>query len=152
MEPRNIPVHDYPYVSPCGKKELNFIRPAASPIVFHSSLAPLLAVTDNQPRESFELVYGGNLRLPFDWHALAVSPISGRLYHRAALNNISYGLIRSQVAVSLVERMELKTAGAEDEDDEEVLGFCKEGDSWTPLALLPSEAEPGPWAMPWDYE
>lgn len=37
MEEKNIPMCDYPFVSPCGK-ELNFVRPAATPVVFHAIL------------------------------------------------------------------------------------------------------------------
>lgn len=49
MEDRGIPTTDYPYVSPCGK-EYNFVRPVASPVVFHSLV------------EDQTLVYAGDLQ------------------------------------------------------------------------------------------
>ena len=150
--PRDVAMLDpsigenYPYVSPCGK-ELNFIRPAAKPVVFH-------ALIDN------ELVYGGSLVQPLDYSLLRVSRTTGRLYHqlvsshstnrtqKTALHDQTsdpnFGLIRSSVAVSLSEKID---DSSDDEDDRmEIItpnGQC-------PLHWLPADAEPGSWALPFD--
>ncbi|OEU18644.1 hypothetical protein FRACYDRAFT_163328, partial [Fragilariopsis cylindrus CCMP1102] len=60
----------YPFVSKCGF-EINYIRPAATPIVFHT------LVTNNDDR----LLYGGNLSVQFDSNRLAISKRSGKLYY-----------------------------------------------------------------------
>ena len=135
----------YPYVSPCGK-ELNFIRPAAKPIVFHSL------------NNGIELVYGGNLVQPLDFSRMRASKQTGRLYHqlvtkggiskaqKTALHDQSgspnYGLIRSSVAVSLSERI----VDSSDEEGGEMAIIMPEGQY--PLQWLPDDAEPGPWALP----
>mmetsp|Transcript_4677 Transcript_4677/g.7112 ORF Transcript_4677/g.7112 Transcript_4677/m.7112 type:complete len:394 (-) Transcript_4677:147-1328(-) len=136
--------NDYPYVSPCGV-ELNFVRPADSVIVFHS-LFPQDNNTENvskqhtveepdshgkeeeeqQPQQQL-LSFAGSLTQPFDPQKLAISPITGRLYHELVTpengsssakkpttplhkttkneRNTSYGLIRSSVAVSLSDQI-----------------------------------------------
>jgi hypothetical protein len=132
--------NDYPFVSPCGN-ELNFIRPAGSPFVFHSMVDQ-------------ELYYGGNLRQQFDHTRLAVSKTRGRLYHElfAAGNSTtventdglaitSFGLIRSSVAVLLSENI----VSASIEGDG-LAYLTPEGAS--PIRWLPEAAEPGPWAQP----
>eukprot|EP00977_Amphora_coffeiformis_P001972 scaffold374_cov160-Amphora_coffeaeformis.AAC.9 len=138
MKRRDVPVEDYPYVSPCGK-ELNFIRPAALPVVFHTLL------------DQKELVYAGTLRQAFDWRHLAVSRTTGRIYHsfdHKTQTTMPFGLIRSQLAVSLAERMEV----TEDENGDEMIGLRTDDDSIVAVPWLPSEAEPGDWAMPVEYE
>lgn len=140
MEQRQIPVGDYPYVSLCGR-ELNYIRPAASPVVFHTLL------------DKKELVYGGNLRHEFDWRRLAVSSTTGRIYHSfgdegGEVVPVRYGLIRSQLAISLAECMEATESASGDE----TLGLRTEDGGIVEIPWLPSEAEPGPWAMPSEYE
>ena len=134
-------VDDYPFVSPCGK-ELNFIRPAATPIVFHS------LVNDNS-----KLVYGGNMKQPFDPSMLAISVNTGRLYHRldsksrkisSAKENhplLRYALIRSAVAIALSENI------VESSDCETISFMTPEGPC--PIATLPSEAEPTGWGLPY---
>lgn len=152
MEPRQIPIQDYPFVSPCGK-ELNFIRPAASPFVFHGLLGDSshCRVVDANP----QLVFGGTLRQAFGWQHLAVSSVTGRIYHTRQGKSenrtkpaIPHGLIRSQLAVSLVEQMEIVTGP----DDEEVLAYRDADGVLHSVPWLPKDAEPGPWAMPWEYE
>jgi hypothetical protein len=129
MDSHNVPPEDYPFVSPCGK-ELNFIRPAATPIVFHT-------LQDNQ------LLFGGDLSQPFDPEKLAVSQHTGRLHHQLSEIRLErhggesreYGLVRSSVAVTLAEHI------VHGENDRLNFGSI-------PLALLPQHAEPGPYAMP----
>ena len=161
MLPRQIPIQDYPFVSPCGN-ELNFIRPAASPFVFHGLVehsgdrsAAAAAPDDDNP----QLVFGGTLRQPFAWPHLAVSKISGRIYHARRRQEgkstvplaIPYGLVRSQLAVSLVEQMEIMHED-DDDDDEELLAYRNADGEVRSVPWLPADAEPGPWAMPWEYE
>lgn len=155
MLPRQIPIQDYPFVSRCGN-ELNFIRPAASPLVFHGLVensGDSVAAADNP-----QLVFGGTLRQAFAWEDLAVSPVTGRIYHarrQGKSNNtvspaIPYGLVRSQLAVSLVEQMEIMHG--QDGDDEELLAYQNFDGELHSVPWLPADAEPGPWAMPWEYE
>lgn len=132
--------NDYPYVSLCGK-EVNFIRPAATPIVFHSLVGN-------------DLHFGGSLIRPFNASYLAVSLKTGRLYHKVEKENKAgrsekvsqdeYGLIRSSVAVALSEYIHPGNC-----DDSEISGlnFCNEGAS-TQIKALPQSSEPGEWALP----
>lgn len=186
MRQHEIPIQDYPFVSPCGK-ELNFIRPAASPLVFHtlegaaasvssassSSLSSTTSTTnhDRQQPPPQQLVYGGRIQEAFDWKQLAVCLLTGRIYHTISNHKgISHGLIRSQVAVALAERIEVldddttKTrttttntaTGSDNWDFEETtrseLGIRLDDDTLIPIPALPADAEPGPWAMPSDLE
>lgn len=129
---------DYPFVSPCGI-ELNFIRPAATPIVYHTFR-----------KNDRTLLYGGNLEQEFDSTILAISRTTGRLYHRFIPKNakedirqhggesMAYGLIRSSVAVALSEKIGVGADG----------GFLY--DETHEIDWLPEENEPGGWAMPND--
>ena len=138
---------DYPFVSPCGK-ELNFIRPAATPIVFHSLI-------DN----GTALVYGGTMVQPFDSSHLAVSEKSGKLYHKlvaahpnalekierkTAMHDTEYGLIRSSVAVSLSEKIVASS-------DTDGLAFDTPSGQ-RPISSLPEDAEPGVWSLPYSED
>lgn len=131
---------DYPFVSKCGA-EINYIRPAATPIVFHSLVDGCL-------------LYGGNLAQKFDCSKLAISEGTGRLYHRLFVNDgadiqthsnkitkerldLGYGLIRSSVAVSLSEHIQHKNS----------TGKFRYGSDFE-IDWLPSLHEPGNWAMP----
>jgi hypothetical protein len=120
---------DYPYVSQCGI-EINYIRPAATPIVFHSLTTSGL------------LLFGGNLEEKFDGSKLAMSCTTGRLYHQLDSTNkqqtwqLGYGLIRSQLAVILAEKIT--------EDNEGKFVY----DGQTEIDWLPYENEPGRWSMP----
>jgi hypothetical protein len=136
---------DYPFVSPCGK-EINHIRPAATPIVFHSLI--------NQ-----DLIYAGNLTLPFEHSQLALSEKTGRLYHQlydpkevintkqssSGLTTLGYGLVRSTVAVALSERI---LPGPGEMEEENMLFLTPEGP--VPIQCLPHYAEPGAWVLPGD--
>ncbi|KAG7364992.1 protein of unknown function DUF4505 containing protein [Nitzschia inconspicua] len=130
---------DYPFVSPCGK-ELNFVRPAATPIVFHT-----------YREHDSTLLYGGNLQQAFDSTHLVVSAKTGRLYHLFVppikkKENLSlpggekmaYGLIRSSVAVALSENIIIGRDGDFFYNDEHKIDW------------LADENEPGAWAMPDD--
>jgi len=150
MKEQHIPVDDYPFVSPCGK-ELNFIRPAATPIVFH-------CLTGTLNTEKRQLLFGGNLTQPMDYTRIVVSFKTGRLYHEltehslqprgekeAANHVIDYGLIRSSVAVALSDQI----IPFEDvEAPEKHSGMAIIGDEGPhPIPWLPVSAEPGQWAL-----
>lgn len=115
MNQHNIPTQDYPYVSIC-QNEWNFIRPAATPIVFHSLI----------DKEQY-LLYGSNntllLREPFDeTNGIVISKVSGMLYHKLTTHSYyplsirkrypslqtqqpQYALIRSTIALELSDRI-----------------------------------------------
>ena len=57
MELQDIPTLDYPFVSLCGQ-ERNFIRPVATPLVFHTLYS---SRHENLPDT---LVYAGSLEVP----------------------------------------------------------------------------------------
>ena len=123
-------MEDYPYVSHCGR-EVNYIRPAATPIVFH-------ALMDGR------LIYGGDLRQTFRPCDLAVSLSTGRLYHRVESQQVAaaseYGLIRSSVAVGLSEQ--IQTCG----ETPMQLNISFAGESY-PIKELPASFEPGLWGL-----
>ena len=131
--------NEYPFVSLCGK-EVNFIRPAATPIVFHSL-------------QGNTLYFGGTLQVPFEPTNLAVSPRTGQLFHKIQHCSTplqyeksspgEYGLIRSSVAVTLSDR--IKPGPADDNDL--TLYFCLEGQEFL-MDKLPTASEPGEWALP----
>jgi hypothetical protein len=126
----------YPFVSLCGR-EVNYIRPACTPIVYHSILN-----NDN------DLVYGGSLTHPFDNSRLAISKKTGKLYHelltpmKGTMSELDYGLLRSSIAISLADRI---LQGATDEEPWSFV--CTDGATFQ-IDWLPEGAEPGDWAMP----
>lgn len=115
MNQHNIPTRDYPFVSIC-QNEWNLIRPAATPIVFHSLI----------DKEQY-LLYGSintlMLREPFDeTNGIVISKVSGMLYHKLTTHSYyplsirkrypslqtqqpQYALIRSTIALSLSDRI-----------------------------------------------
>jgi hypothetical protein len=129
---------DYVFVSPCGR-ELNYIRPADTPIVFHSLLGG-------------ELFYGGRLKQEFDCNRLAVSNKTGKLYHEVdgfsksssstLLHEsiLRYGLVRSSVAVSISDNISIGET-----DCDNWTYKTRNGDK--PINWLPHAAEPGQWAL-----
>jgi hypothetical protein len=146
---RDILTSEYPYVSPCGI-ELNFVRPAATPIVFHSL-------------QEDELSYAGCMVQSFEEKHLAISEETGRLYHRLTGENVlardkaknkvvatqeakdEFGLIRSSVAVALSDRIEV--LDEDDSDGSSGMGIVTESGLLS-IPWLPEGAEPGAWAMP----
>ena len=140
----------YPFVSKCGF-EINYIRPAATPIVFHT------LVTTNNDR----LLYGGNLSVQFDSNRLAISKRSGKLYYPVHNNNndhsedrmkLGYGLISSSVAVTLSDKITIgNNSNNYNRDDDDKEGkFTYNND--TEIDWLPSKNEPGKWSLPDDDE
>lgn len=113
---------DYPFISPCGK-ELNFIKPADMPIVFHD------LSHDNK------LIYGGTLTVTFDPSKVLVSPRTGRLYHPYSKDEV--GLIRSQIGVRLSEGLSF----IEKEGGNEMMTF-QWGAKVHEIGTLPSSKEP----------
>lgn len=138
MKNHDIPAQDYPFVSPCGR-ELNFIRPAATPIVFHSI-------------ENDSLIFAGTKRQSFDPARLAISKHTGRLYHEVtdfslrgdASNDdtAEYALVRSAVAVSLSDYIV-------PQDDR--LHYQLENYAF-PIQWLPASCEPREWSMAGSYD
>jgi hypothetical protein len=143
-----IEAAEYPFVSPCGR-ELNFVRPAATPIVFHSLTA-----------DRSQLVYGGSLVIPFDPTRLAISNKTGRLYHQVVgtgerKTNMEelkeYGLVRSSLAVTLSEHMTASSTRSNafpEGMDLSGMDFLTNSNEKLSIPVLPEELEPGSWAMP----
>mmetsp|Transcript_15882 Transcript_15882/g.36496 ORF Transcript_15882/g.36496 Transcript_15882/m.36496 type:complete len:169 (-) Transcript_15882:2047-2553(-) len=136
-------VKDYPFVSPCGV-ERNYVRPADLPIVFHTLHLDTL-------------VFGATLKQPFSPSQLALSPLTGRLYHGLVADTkltplhkhpteLQFGLVRSSVAVVLSEHME--PAGDEENGDHSEMIFVDSDQTRHSIMKLPHYAEPGSWAMP----
>ena len=171
MEKYGVSQDEYPYCSPCGT-ELNFIRPAATPIVFHSF-----------DSSNNTLLYAGTKTQKFQISDLAVSELTGRLYHKsdhmkkatallqkgtpvvgneALSDRHHYALIRSAVVVSLSDHIcPLPDDFFAQHDDATVstskhsdlafsLGGQEEGIH--PIPWLPEQAESGDWAMPFSED
>ena len=123
---------DYPFVSRCGA-ETNYIRPASTPIVFHSLV-------------NGTLFYGGSLRVPFESDRLAVSKNSGKFYYRIPHGNgkqnaptkMEYGLICTSIGVALSNKISVQ------ENHSEKFIY----DNVAEITWLPPNCEPGKWAMP----
>jgi hypothetical protein len=154
---------DYPFVSPCGL-ELNFVRPADLPIVFHT-------MDDTEDGDKV-LVFGGSMVQTFCPDKIALAKDTGRLYHelinpcrdcaedsstpvqtkRAGLTTIhasdmvEYGLLRSSVAVTLSDFI---CVGSDEENDVySGMDFCADSGSRYPIKWLPIGAQSGAWSMP----
>jgi Domain of unknown function (DUF4505) len=126
----DIPFSDYPFISICGK-EWNFIRPALTPIVFHTLV----------DRDQY-LLYGSTdksmLREPFnEVDGIALSKKSGKLYHKLTTHSYyplsqrmprskqqpepvpEYALLRTSLALTLSDRIVIlsEDANAQKNDD-----------------------------------
>ena len=121
---------DYPFVSKCGA-ETNFIRPAATPIVFHS--------LTNQT-----LLYGGNLTVRFESDRLAISKKSGKFYYRIpdGIGSLKYGLISTSIGVALSNKI------IHNENSAQKFLY----DNSVEIDWMPSIHEPGSWAMPEEHQ
>jgi len=122
----DIIMKDYPFVSPCGK-ELNFIRPADTPIVFHDL-------------QQGNLFFGGSLSQPYNPQQLAISKKTRRLYHKLTNDGKKltplhqcdipeYGLIKSSVAITISDFI------VKDEGNDSII--CEETGDKFPLKWLP---------------
>jgi Domain of unknown function (DUF4505) len=85
--------YHYPFVSLCGQ-EINYIRPAATPIVFHSLLRYGGGKdSNNHERKDHHhrqhLLFGGSIPVDFDSNSLVISKVNGRLYHPLVLTSSS---------------------------------------------------------------
>ncbi|CAK9023758.1 UPF0598 protein C8orf82, partial [Durusdinium trenchii] len=92
---------EYPFISPCGK-EMNFIRPADTPVVFDA----LEDRTDEEGNEVQVLVYAATLSEVFDPTKLVWHSTTDRLYYPVSKHKRlvgSLGLIRSRLAVQFSE-------------------------------------------------
>jgi len=90
---------EFPFVSPCGK-ELNYVKPADCPIVFHTLL---LDHSSESPEKNAQLLYAHDLAVPFRPEEVFSLSASGRLYHPAPKSGV--GLISSGVGCELGEHM-----------------------------------------------
>lgn len=169
MEKFGISRDEYPYCSPCGK-ELNFIRPAATPIVFHS-----FDPTNNT------LSYAGTKTQKFRTTELAVSKFTGRLYHKcdhmekatvfsqkdaSTVGTVDssvrhhYALIRSAVVVSLSDKIAPVPDDFLSQHDSDSGANNHSGLSFSlgdqndfqPIQWLPEQVESGEWAMPFSED
>ncbi|CAM9826396.1 unnamed protein product, partial [Heterosigma akashiwo] len=147
--------NDYPFVSPCGF-ELNFIRPADSPIVFHDLQKDS---DDDVEMGRKSLIFGGNLSQPYSPRCLAMSMKTGRLYHelictsgeqtpltplhrkQSDLSCPEYGLIKSTVAICIADAIVEGEGFGND-------FVCSETGNKFPLKWLPAEAETGDYGLP----
>ena len=71
--------------------------------------------------------------------------MTGRLYHAVHSKRntgIEYGLVRSQIAIELVDQMQLGEKG-------DLAVQCDDGRLW-PVKYLDPQFEPGKWGMPND--
>lgn len=146
---------DYPFVSPCGV-ELNFVRPADTPIVFHE--------LREDPADGKQLVFGGNLSQKYRAEKIAMSPRTGRLYHELALETKDggeskpitafhrsettkpeYGLIKTSVAVSIADAIVEGEGFGHDV-------ICFDTGEKYPIEWLPAHAEAGDWGLPFSDE
>ena len=159
METIGISSKDYPFVSMCGVREWNMVRPAAVPFVFHTLTGPSWN-GDDATRQW--LLFGGDLAEPFDGEGgLAISRVNGRLYHKLTTQSLEsdhrvgyqsqeFGLIRSSVAVALSDRI-VPMDGDSVVEEHSGLIFETHGKR-VPIPWLPDSAEPGPWGLPSDHE
>ena len=84
---------EYPWYSPCGK-EHNFIKAAATPIVF-------------QDLQDDNLIWADSLIQTFDPKELKMDE-AGMLYHRIKTKKIdTYGLVKSSLGVQLSSHIEI---------------------------------------------
>ena len=160
MEANGISSQEYPFVSPCGGKEWNMVRPAAVPIVFHT-----LTNESDDCRQQF--LFGGDMAEPFDEeNGFAISRVNGRLYHKFtayALNRCDrnrnenagglpmqdFGLIRSSVAVALSNCM-VPIDGEDLTAKNSGVVFETKSKNQVPIPWLPLRYEPGSWGLPSD--
>jgi len=155
----HISRNEYPFVSPCGQ-ELNFIRPAATPIVFHTF-----------HKASNTLVFAGSKTQGFRMSDLAMSEQTGRLYHKCDhlekttkkmqqfnASDDQYALIRSAVVVALSDRLGSLSGDCFSQQDSAAtsklsgLAYFSEGGECHPIPWLPKELDLGPWALPFSEE
>jgi len=95
---------EYPFVSPCGDWETNFIKAAATPAVFVSLRQPETCET----AVADELVYGTSLTVPFDPEMLRLCTDRGMLFHRLGTKRVdTMALLRSQLTVHLSTHFQL---------------------------------------------
>jgi Domain of unknown function (DUF4505) len=144
MREHDISTTEYPFVSPCAG-EFNFVRPAASPVVFHT-------LNKGPAHDASSFIYAGSLTEPFDpAGSLAISQNSGLMYHRiqssAAFKN-QYALLKSSIAVSICEHVSQHAISPEDTNRFSDLAFRASDDRMFPIPWLPLHAEPGSCAMP----
>jgi len=97
---------EYPFISPCGK-EMNFVRPADTPIVFDR-------IDYSEPNGFPRLVYASAHSQEFDPSALVWHTETERIYHPVTKHKRlkgSMGLLRSHLGISLSERFVFENDG-----------------------------------------
>ena len=146
--------NEYPFVSKCGK-EINFIRPADKPIVFHT-----LQRNDDDDLNEWHLYHSGTMSQPFSYDQLAISRKSNRMYHKLMSKqtideNNKYGLLKSTIAIALSDMIVPSSLSNIDDSDSinDTLhsGYdfvCHKSRIRSPIITLPDCEEPGPWSLP----
>lgn len=85
---------EFPYISPCGKKEINFVRCFDHPIVY----TQVLKGSSGEPLLSHN--QGGQLlTTEFQPSEVAMDPNTGRVYHPASEKCGSVGLIADKLSI-----------------------------------------------------
>jgi len=137
---------DYPFVSPCGR-ELNFVRPADSPIVFHN----IRPMSNIQNKDQLELVFGASLCQPFQPDSLYFSKQSYRIYHSIKNDEIGdnepgqekeikFGLLSSSLVMSLSNKFRSSSRG-------EIMEFIANDGSIHIMKELSIDHDPGRWNL-----
>lgn len=143
---------EYPFVSKCGK-EINFVRPADKPIVFHT-----LQKNHDDNLNEWRLCHSGTMSQSFQYDQLAISRKSNRMYHKLMdkqnIDDNKFGLLKSTIAIALSD-MILPSSDTDDNNDL-VNGtlhsgydfVCHKSRRRSPIMTLPDCEEPGPWSLP----
>lgn len=81
---------------------MNYIKAADEPFVFQELV------------QDEKLVLNGNFEQPFDPQQLAISTVTGRLYHSLTSrgDRFQIGLVKSHLAVQFAEHFQLKPDGS----------------------------------------
>ena len=161
FSPRNLRVESvggltgsrslFPFISHCGK-ERNFVRAAATPVVFHSLYRKALGVADaagstdaassadaTSAEAGSMLGYAHSLEQRFDPRSLRVCQQSGRLFHKLGVSPGGMALLRTDLAEELGRSLEGRAGGGfslrwEDEtvhlpwleeEDDHLIGACR---------------------------
>jgi len=137
---------DYPFVSPCGR-ELNYVRPVDTPIVFHN----IRSTSNTQSKDQLELVFGASLCQPFQPDSLYFSKQNYRIYHSIKRNEIGdnepgqekeieFGLLSSSMVMSLSNKFQSSSCG-------EIMEFIAKDGSIHIMKELSTDHDNGSWGM-----
>ena len=140
--------NEYPFISPCGN-EMNFVKcHSTTPIVFHD-LKNTQIENDNEnsfdsssninsdintkiDNSSWNLIFGGNLKVPLQPESLCVNSYNGRVYHPIAENSKCKNLIQEKSEYGLIgSHLLLRLSNAEiitdSQEEGRIYDFCWQG-------------------------